>query len=269
MIIMCYTVFGDIMNKFYTDNFNISKINACVYVSAGTGQPIHKNRPYHGLVIKLEGTNKYNFDNGKVYEVNANDVFYLPKFSSYRVDLLKSGDCIAINFDLADESVTYPFFSVKTVGNTYKKLFEKLNECWNLKKDGYLNQCYMQLYSIICQLQSDLAMRYIPSKTRSLAYRGSEFIAQNITDHTLTVKKVSDNLGISPEYFRKIFSDIYGSSPKKFIIDMRMDKAKSLLRLKEFSIGEISRMCGYDSESYFSSEFRKICKCTPSEYGEQ
>ncbi len=255
------------MNDFFTDNFNISKINACIFVEKGTGQKIHKNRPFHGLVIELNGIKKYIFDNGKTMEVYPNDVFYLPKFSNYKVENIKAGDCIAVNFELADQNITYPHFVLKQETGKYEKDFQKLLENWNSQKNGQMNLCYMYLYKIICNIQKDFSAQYVPSKTKQLAHKGGEYITQNIGDYTLTVETVSKEIGISPEYFRKIFSDVFGCSPRKFIIDLRMEKAKELILLKEFTIGEISKMCGYDSESYFSSEFKRIVGCTPSEYG--
>ncbi len=256
------------MNKFYTDNFNISKINTCVYVGKGMGQNIHKNRPFHGLVIKLSGISKYIFDDGKTLEVRPNDVFYLPKFSNYEVETIQLGDCIAVNFDLEDKNITYPFLKLKQATNKYKKDFENLLFHWNLKKYGYMNLCYMYLYGIICNMQKDSSARYVPSKIKALAYNGSEYIAQNIHDYTLTVAGVSKSLNLSPEYFRKIFRDVYGCSPRRYIINMRMEKAKKLILSKEFSMGEIAEMCGYDSESYFSSEFKRMVSCSPSEYSQ-
>ncbi len=254
------------MNSFYTDNFNISKINACVLVEKGAGQKIHKNRPFHGLVLELTGTKRYIFDNGRTMDVYPNDVFYLPKFSNYEVVSIKDGDCIAVNFELANQSITYPFFSIKSIGKNNKKDFENILLNWNLKKDGNMNLCFLHLYSIIANIQKEVSKHYIPSKQKIMVNTANEYIAQNIGDYTLTVEKIANHLKITPEYFRRIFGEVYGRSPRKYIIDLRMEKAKGLLSLNEFTIAEISQMCGYDSESYFSSEFKRIVGCPPTKY---
>ncbi len=254
------------MNEFYYANFNISKINTCVYVRKGNGQKIHKNRPFHGLVMRLNGSSRYIFGNGKAMEIQPNDVFYLPKFSDYRVESIVAGDCIAVNFELANQDITYPFFKLKPTDNKYKSDFESILQNWDIKNDGYMNLCYLHLYSIISNIQRDATKRYVASKQKTIASNSNDYIVKHIGDHALTIEKIAKHLGITPEYYRKVFREVYGCSPRRFIINMRMERAKDLLVLNEFSVAEISEMCGYDSESYFSSEFKRIVGCPPTEY---
>ena len=47
------------MNNFMQCDFNISKIVLACYVGAGTANPIHKNRPSHGLEFFTSVVNKY------------------------------------------------------------------------------------------------------------------------------------------------------------------------------------------------------------------
>ncbi len=256
------------MNNFFTDNFNISKINLCVLVKNGTGQHIHKNRPSHGLVLQLGGIKKYIFASGNEMTVYAGEVFYLPKFSSYGVLDLEGGDCIAVNFDLYDSDLTYEHFSQASVVYTKnEKRFYNILKNWNNRQGGYLNTCLADLYGIISDIQHEHIKKYVPSKSKNLVLDATDFINRNISDCTLTIQSIADYLGITPEYLRKLFNDTYKISPRKYIIEKRMRKAQELILSQEFLISEISRMCGYDSESYFSSEFKKLCGYSPSDYG--
>ncbi len=255
------------MNKFYTDNFKISKINICVFVPSGSGQNIHKNRPSHGLVIQLSGERNYIFDDGSIMNVKKGDVFYLPKFSSYEVFNIEQGDCIAVNFDLYDIDTTYEHFSLNpSMSSKFEKDFYNILSNWRLQKSGYLNFCFSLLYGIISEIQKEAVNEYMPSQTKKLVDDAVSYILENISDSTLTIEKISEYLGVSPEYFRLIFKKSKKISPRKYIIEQRIKKAKQLILSDEFHICDIAEMCGYNSESYFSKEFKRICECSPSVY---
>lgn len=73
-------------------------------------------------------------------------------------------------------------------------------------------------------------------------------------------------LGIGYETFRKSFKKHLGISPQKYIIQSRIDKAKSLLLDKYNSIGEISSLLGYSDSFSFSKQFHKYVGKSPSDY---
>ncbi len=255
------------MNNFYTQNFHISKIVLCICMKGNSGQRIHKNRPSHGLVLQLSGVQKYVFDQSVSMIVHPGDVFYLPKFSNYEVFMVELGDCIAINFDLYDTDLTFEPFSQKAQNiDRMRKHFEVFLRDWTLQKTGYLNACLGNLYHIIYAIQKKAASSYIASPVRALVDQAVEYIHQNISDPVFTVQDVADHLGISPEYFRRLFQAVYDISPRKYIIEVRLKKAGELILSNEFSISQISRMCGYENETYFSSEFKKAYGCSPSKY---
>ena len=53
------------MKEFMNYNFNIDKIVLAIFLAAGTGDAIHKNRASHGLAIHKGGEKIYTFSGGK------------------------------------------------------------------------------------------------------------------------------------------------------------------------------------------------------------
>ena len=254
------------MNDFFTYNFNISKVVVCVFVAQGTGQRVHNCRLNHGLVFQINGVKKYTFLNSGAFTAKEGEVFYLPKFSYYTVDDLENGDCIAINFELSDKDITFPYFRLDSrFGAKYGSLFKSFLKAWNLKENGYLNKCYKILYEIICSIQADAKAEYLQPENRKKVGLATEYIIKHLSRSTLTIYEISGMLGMSPEYFRRIFKAAYGVSPKKYIMNMRIEKAKELILSEEFKIGVIGDMCGFESESYFSREFKRSTALTPTE----
>ncbi len=71
--------------------------------------------------------------------------------------------------------------------------------------------------------------------------------------------------GLSLSSFKRKFSSIYGTSPNKYIITKRLEKAQSLLNTSELSISEIAYDSGFSDVGYFSKTFKKHYNQTPSE----
>ena len=91
------------------------------------------------------------------------------------------------------------------------------------------------------------------------------YIEQNYAKD-LILDDVSKELMISPYYFSKLFKKRTGSTFIEYLTNVRIDKAKELLRNTNKSIKEICLDVGYADANYFSRAFKKNVGVTPSEY---
>lgn len=91
---------------------------------------------------------------------------------------------------------------------------------------------------------------------------------KNLSDDNFSIEALSRDIGISrPQLYRKIVT-LTGRSPNDLIIDLRMDRAVSLLKKKAGNISQIALEVGYSNPSYFAKCFTKKFGCTPSKYVE-
>jgi len=77
--------------------------------------------------------------------------------------------------------------------------------------------------------------------------------------------ELADLCGYHPTYFASIFRETIGYSPKHYLIQERIRKAKQLL-LEEKTIEEVSIKLGYTSLHYFSRNFKTVTGLTPTQY---
>jgi len=80
-----------------------------------------------------------------------------------------------------------------------------------------------------------------------------------------TIYELADICGYHPTYFTSIFKDSMGCTPKQFLINERIRKAKHLL-LETKTVEEVSLKLGYTSIHYFCRNFKSITGLTPTEY---
>lgn len=92
-----------------------------------------------------------------------------------------------------------------------------------------------------------------------------DYIEKNF-DQNLTLSMLSDKYHVNPSYLSSIFSQKYGKTITTFIMEMRIGRAKELLKNEDKKLEEISFEIGYDDYNYFSRVFRKNTGISPSEY---
>ena len=254
------------MKNFMNYDFNINKIVVSLFVSPGTGDAVHRNRPCHGLAFHMDGEKTYTFSDGKVLSVTGNTVIYLPKGSTYEVRAKIHSGCYAINFDFDEEKSFAPF--TMSINNHAGMLesFRDAAKVWYVKKSGYMTKCKAELYNIIYSMKKEYFSDYSAKDKRVLIKTAVEYIHENYTNKPLRIEELSAMCGITPEYFRKIFGSIYGVSPVKYINALKIARARELIETRMYTVGEVCFMSGFSDESHFSREFKKAVGMPPSKY---
>ena len=82
----------------------------------------------------------------------------------------------------------------------------------------------------------------------------------------LSVAGISDSFYLNKNYVRTLFCDCLGMSPKQYIQNVRMERARFLLSDTSESISLISRAVGYDDPLLFSKMFKQYNGVSPLQY---
>lgn len=95
--------------------------------------------------------------------------------------------------------------------------------------------------------------------------RVMDYINDNLRDD-LTLHKISAILSMSPYHFAHSFKQATGLAPHRYVIQRRVERAKSLLRETDLSITEIAHQVGYANQSNFSVVFHQFTAQTPRSF---
>ncbi|MDM5328861.1 response regulator [Neobacillus sp. CF12] len=85
-------------------------------------------------------------------------------------------------------------------------------------------------------------------------------------DRDVKLQEISDHFYISREYISRKFKQEFNENISDYIVRIRMEKAKSLLKNSQLKIYEIAGMIGYQDDKYFRKVFKKVEGITPNEY---
>lgn len=91
------------------------------------------------------------------------------------------------------------------------------------------------------------------------------YIENHFTEH-ISVPELTALSGYSERHFLRLFHDVLGTAPNRYITNLRIAKAKHLLKCTALSVGEIAWRCGFGDRNYFTRAFRGSTAQTPSEY---
>ena len=82
----------------------------------------------------------------------------------------------------------------------------------------------------------------------------------------ITLETLARSSGYSPRHFSRLFSASFGSSPMRYLSEVRLGRAKVLLSENRLSVIEIAAAVGIDDSSAFTKSFRMRYGMTPTEY---
>ncbi len=85
-------------------------------------------------------------------------------------------------------------------------------------------------------------------------------------NENVTLTEVANAVSVSTFHLSHLFKEKIGSSPIKYVIQCRMDRAKEMLRNEKISISEVALSVGYDNPNYFSMLFKKMEGISPAAY---
>ncbi len=247
----------------------ITDIAAAVHVMPANHKDVHKNRPFHGLVLnEPNGKRDYYFSDGTVMHTEGSQLFYLPKGSSYRVEpietALPNNCCYAINFyaDISDTPFAMSFRDVEPIF----KAFREATAAWRQQTEFSQMTVRKLLYEIILAAGAEQERRYTPSATERMIAPAIDKINSEFTRNDLSVSSLARDCGITESYFRRIFTEKLGVSPKEYIIRLRIGYAKDLLSVGGVSVSEAASICGYAEPTHFSREFSKRVGVSPARF---
>lgn len=91
----------------------------------------------------------------------------------------------------------------------------------------------------------------------------SQYLINHFSDPHLSIAALAEHYRFDRSYFSRIFKDKYDISPHRYLLALRMRKAKELLLLTDLSVTQIASAVGYTDYAVFSKVFKAKERCSP------
>ena len=99
-----------------------------------------------------------------------------------------------------------------------------------------------------------------------LAQRVKAYADENFKRSDLTVGEIAKYCCVDASYIRRAFKKTYNMSISEYILSLRMEKAKELLKGNKLKLSAICNMVGFEDYNYFSRAFKRHYGISPKKY---
>lgn len=212
-------------------------------------------RSHSALAFRIRGSATVR-GGGREYNINANDVLYLPQGMAYTAEYTDT-EMIVFHFITAQADEEIEVYSFEN-GETLYKLFLQGLSLWEKKEPGFAVYGMAQLYRILGALLEQQTRITLPSHFLQAVSR----INADYRKSALSVDSVCAAAGIGATVFRRLFKEHYRKTPTEYITDLRLDYARTLIA-GGAAVETAAYECGFNDPKYFARVVKKRFGCTP------
>ena len=232
-----------------------------LYLQQGYSKTRNKNRHYDALSFRIQSDTVIEEGN-RVFHLKDGAITYFPSNCEY-TRTAESDNLIVVHFKCFNFTGHRIESFTPNAPGEYQRLFEELLDCWKQKAPDYQHQSGAIFYRILSKIFLE---HYACNASHSKIEPSLQYIRQNMLHPDFSLETAARASFVSDVYFRKLFKEIHGISPKQYIIQNRILHASSLILSGYCSLQEVAEQCGYRDYKHFSTEFKRITGVSPSQY---
>lgn len=253
----------------------------------GADEESYHNHDFLELAYVWSGEGKYQIE-GQVYSVHEGDLLIINPGVKHQALRSESGVMPATEFfvgfsDIQIPDYPYNFLPIPSgehIIHTTGEFRQKISRiCSSMELENvvcregryFMMKSYlMQMILLVIREQCEEI-----SQTGSYAFESAnkQYVVERIVNYfeehyneKISLDQIAENMYLSPFYISKIFKSEIGDTPIRYLINIRLEKAKMLLEEENnSSIQEIAGMVGYDDAYHFSKLFKKRYGISPSQ----
>tara|TARA_R110001583_G_scaffold112917_4_gene263116 strand:+ start:3827 stop:4672 length:846 start_codon:yes stop_codon:yes gene_type:complete len=275
------TIFHDLLTKTLSETGNLKQI---IFAADNLTPPLlsyQVNFPRLEIVINGQYSNQIESAKQEVINVTlaVGDVLYIPPNCWNKPTW--DNDCTVLSLLFGRRQVGFSLVSKKKAekgfynirkhsvqtrtGHAIDHIIDALNslafEATKSPMDKYL------LLSLMSYSQSMISIQANSAQKRSEdLYQGICIYIQEHFQEAITRSMIANRFNISPNHLSRLFRQQGHMTLSDYIIWVRLDRAKFMLKKYSFKLNEIATRCGFQDVNYFFRVFKNKTGKTPTEY---
>lgn len=265
--------------------FNNHHENKQLYLYSGGYEPTEKGHIYGPTVRSgymlhyIHSGNGVFTSSNKKYYLQEGDFFFIEpnKIIKYEASTTTpwafywigfKGELVEDYLKRSSISRNNPVFNINEA-HVIKDRLSEIMEITLIKEDNdlLLNAKLLEIFYHLSDLFPNEEEKNKQSKKNTLFAQALQYIRNNF-ETNIGISELADLLAIDRTYLHRLFKQELGLSPKEYLTEVRIRKAKDLLIHTDHPIIIVAQSVGYDDAQQFSKIFKKIVHTTPTHYRE-
>ena len=215
---------------------------------------VHTTYP-HRIILRLSASLDYVMQNERLRGEPGDTIFLInsPPYQAFYPNDEK-GESLMINFSGELPDRTPRAIVLRKNGET-ARLIEQIYRCWTVQTGANRCRCMALLWEVLAHFAEETGSDR-PHSHRILE-PALRHLEKHIFDSSLQVGELPRLCGVSDTYFRRLFEERFGMTPKKYLLNSRLSQAKAILDSGEYdSIGGVAEAVGFEDGLYFSKAYK-------------
>ncbi|MCK9479078.1 MAG: AraC family transcriptional regulator [Firmicutes bacterium] len=250
------------------DNFYMPFVDIALYRQTYKGWKISTRKiSDQELVLITSGVGKVKI-NDKTISVKQNDLIYFKPGINHSlwVESEPYMAFYAVHFSFSETNRFLPLPYLSALKNTIKlqKLFEGLKTCYLNPKFLHEWNMSISLQNLIYEILNEMHNQSSPANVKRV--QKLLHIIHNNPLEKYTLEGLCKISKLKKSQLVKVFKEITGVTPIKYINNYRLESSKVLLISTDMKIKEVALSSGFSDELYYSRQFKKHFGTSPSQF---
>ncbi len=226
------------------------------------------------LIIYVRKGNGFVEQNGRHIPLNEGSLAFIDCYKPHLYSTISGWEIYWVHFDGV---LARQYFEVATRSGIVLTPQNPYNAEHNMGKifEGYHGQ--MKVNEVVMsKLITDLLTELVLCANKIVAQDSHAnvideilaYISEN-ANKPLRLEQLAKQASLSPFYFTRVFKKETGFTPHEYIVRVRVELAKFLLKTTDARIKEIAFRSGFDNECSFCTSFKKATGTTPLGFREK
>lgn len=214
---------------------------------------------------RLNGESLFEYED-KTIRVRKGDILFTPQGVPYQYRT-EEEEIVIVHLHLPmKEEWGFALAHARDTATAEQK-FRNLLNVWNTGRPGCQLRANAILYDILADIRDqDTGRKADCDSGEQKLVQALEYLHRNYYRCDMCVGDIAAAANISEIYLRKLFEKYRGTSPLKYTNDLRIKKARELLRADDTPVSVIASTVGFSDPLYFSRVFRNAAGQSPTEF---
>jgi AraC-like DNA-binding protein len=272
------------------ENWGLTVLNTgCTHIEASNEYPL-KNHPSHHnfnwstwrqldeyqIIYITRGRGTFESETFRQTTVAAGTIIFLfpHQRHRYKPDKATGWDEFWIGMKgefvdrLLDSGYLHPDNPCEYIGfnESVFNLFNLVIEQSKLEKPGYQPYISGATSHLLGLCHSVVKQSVVGNKDEEIIIDKARLLFRSNINNSFSAEQAANELNVGYSWFRKLFKTYTGLSPGQYFLQLRIEKAKELLRNSDMFMKEIAIELNFESCYYFSKIFKDKTGISPTEF---